>query len=486
MATPSRSRPRVVRLALLAAAVVATMVAGALSASAQEDSGEDAAAPVQAAALPSSYTWSSSSQLMGPKSDAAHPNIAGLKDPSVVYSGGKWHVFASIASSAGYNMVYLSFTDWSQAASATHYYLDRSAIGTGYRAAPEVFFNEPQNLWYLVYQDGNAAYSTNPDINNPAGWSAPKHFYSSMPQIIKDNIGNGYWVDMWVTCDTANCHLFSSDDNGHLYRSQTSVANFPNGMSEPVIAMQDSNKYALWEASNVYKVKETGQYLLLVEAFGTVGRYFRSWTSTSLSGPWTPQADTTSNPFAAASNVTFPGGVWTEDISHGEMIRSGVNQLMEVSSCDIRYLYQGVDPAAGGDYNALPWRLGLLTQTNESPGCGGTGEEPTTGGPTTTPPPTGACTAKVSVVGDWTSGWQGKVTVTAGTSALSGWSLKWNWPASQQITSAWNADWVQSGAAVTAGDVGWNGSVASGQSLEAFGFVATGPSTAPQVTCSAA
>ncbi|MET8053648.1 non-reducing end alpha-L-arabinofuranosidase family hydrolase [Streptosporangium sp. NPDC005286] len=102
---------------------------------------------------------------------------------------------------------------------------------TGYRAAPQVFYFAPQNLWCLVYQTGNASYSTTTDISNPASWSAPRHFYSGMPDIIRQNIGNGYWVDMWVTCDTVNCHLFSSDDNGHLYRSQTTVANFPNGFS---------------------------------------------------------------------------------------------------------------------------------------------------------------------------------------------------------------------------------------------------------------
>jgi endo-1,4-beta-xylanase len=482
MAIPIRSRLRAVRIALLAAAMAATMAAAALTANAQEDSAD----PVQAEALPTSFTWSSSGVLAGPKPDASHPSIAGLKDPSVVYSGGKWHVFASIASSAGYNMVYFSFTDWSQASSATHYYLDQSGIGAGYRAAPEVFYYEPQGLWYLVYQTGNASYSTNANIANPAGWTAPKHFYSGMPQIIQDNIGSGYWVDMWVTCDDVNCHLFSSDDNGHLYRSQTTVANFPNGMSQPVIAMQESNKYDLWEAANIYKVKETNQYLLLVEAFGSVGRYFRSWTSTSIAGPWTQLAASNANPFAAASNVSFPGGTWTEDISHGEMLRTGVNQKMEVSSCNMRYLYQGVDPSAGGDYNSLPWRLGLLTQTNQSPGCGG-GEETTSPPTTTSPPPTtGACTAAVSVVGSWTGGWQGKVTVTAGSAAINSWKVTWTWPGSQTVTSAWNATWSQTGSAVTATNVNWNGSVAAGQSREAFGFIANGSGATPQVTCSTA
>ncbi|MDQ0604342.1 endo-1,4-beta-xylanase [Streptomyces canus] len=318
------------------------------------------------AALPSRFSWSSSGALIGPKPDSTH-NIAAVKDPSVVYYNGKYHVFASTASSAGYNLVYLSFTDWSQAGSATHHYLDRTAIGTGYRAAPQVFYNTSQRLWYLVYQTGNASYSTNPDISNPNGWSAPRNFYASMPDIIRQNIGNGHWVDMWVICDSANCYLFSSDDNGHLYRSQTTVGQFPNGFTNTVIVAQDSNKYALWEASNVYKVQGSNQYLLLVEAIGSDGRrYFRSWTTSSLAGSWTPLAASESNPFAKASNVAFPSGSWTRDISHGEMIRAGYDQTLTIPSCRLQYLYQGMNPSAGGDYNSLPWRLGLLTQTSST------------------------------------------------------------------------------------------------------------------------
>jgi endo-1,4-beta-xylanase len=315
--------------------------------------------------LPSSFQWGSSGVLAGPKSDSR--NLAAIKDPSVVFHNGRYHVFASTAKSEGYSLVYFNFTDWSQANSATHHYLDQSAIGTGYRAAPQVFYFAPQGLWYLVYQTGNASYSTNPDISNPNGWSAPRHFYSAMPDIIRQNIGNGFWVDMWVTCDNANCFLFSSDDNGHLYRSQTTLANFPNGMTNTVIVLQDSNRFALWEAANVYRVEGTNQYLLLVEAIGSDGRrWFRSWTSNAINGTWTPLAATEGNPFARSNNVTFNGTAWTRDISHGEMIRASNDQTLTISPCNMRYVYQGLDPNAGGDYNSLPWRLGLLTQTSSA------------------------------------------------------------------------------------------------------------------------
>ncbi|MEV7867328.1 non-reducing end alpha-L-arabinofuranosidase family hydrolase [Streptomyces sp. NPDC088124] len=317
-------------------------------------------------ALPGSFSWSSSGALIAPKPDSTH-NIAGIKDPSVVYYNGKYHVFASTASASGYNLVYLSFSDWSQAGSATHHYLDRSAIGTGYRAAPQVFYYAPQGLWYLVYQTGNASFSTNPDISDPGGWSAPRNFYSAMPDIIRQNIGNGYWVDMWVICDSANCYLFSSDDNGHLYRSQTTVSQFPNGFTNTVIAAQDANRYALFEAANVYKVQGANQYLLVVEAIGSDGRrYFRSWTASSLAGSWTALAASESNPFARANNVGFPAGSWTRDVSHGEMIRAGYDQTLTIPACKLQYVYQGMNPSASGDYNTLPWRLGLLTQTNSA------------------------------------------------------------------------------------------------------------------------
>ncbi|THV26215.1 CotH kinase family protein [Glycomyces paridis] len=101
-------------------------------------------------------------------------------------------------------------------------------------------------------------------------------------------------------------------------------------------------------------------------------------------------------------------------------------------------------------------------------------------------PPTGAdCTAAVTITGDWGSGWQGNVRITAGTDPVDGWHLTWTWPAGQRISSHWNADVTTSAATVTATDVGWNAAIAAGQTIDAWGFIATGTATPPTVTCTA-
>lgn len=276
-----------------------------------------------------------------------------------MFYNNKWNIYASTTTNTGnYNSVFFSFTDWTSAGSAPQTYLNGGV-------APQVFYFAPKKLWVRLYEWPLFSYVT---ASDPAGpWSASKMLYANEPSIVTQNKGNGSWIDPWIICNDTNCFLFSSDDNGHFYRSQTTVQDFPTGFGDPVIVLSDPSAGRLFEASNVYSMTGTGKYLLLIEAFdsGSGGkRYFRSWTASALDGAWTALQAEFTTPFASSKNVTFTGSAWTQDISHGEMLRSGYDEKMEVDTCKLQYLYQGKDPSSSGGYNTLPWRLGLLTKTN--------------------------------------------------------------------------------------------------------------------------
>ena len=109
--------------------------------------------------------------------------------------------------------------------------------------------------------------------------------------------------------------------------------------------------------------------------------------------------------------------------------------------------------------------------------------------PTTSPttaPPSGGCTAAYSIAGSWPGGFQGEVKVTAGSSAINGWTVTWTYANGQTVTQAWNATVTSSGSAVTAKNVSYNGKLAAGGSTT-FGFLGSwnGSNSAPALTCSA-
>jgi endo-1,4-beta-xylanase len=341
-------------------------VEGATQAGGPAELAEGGAAVVPSAdpscPLPDSFRWASTGPIIAPVSDPTHDLVA-IKDPTVVFFAERWHVYASSVSSSGaYGMVYLSFTDFAQASSATFYYMDQTPGFNTYVAAPQLFYFSPQERWYLVFQSGPPMFSTNDDPGKPGNWTRPAPFFASEPAIITQNDG---WLDFWVICDEARCHLFFSDDHGRWYRSSTTIGDFPRGFGEPAVVMEDSDAGRLFEACNVYKVQGSDRYLALIEAFDSTSnwrRYFRSWTATSLEGPWLPLQDSGSTPFAGTTNVTFPSPAWAKDISHGESVRAGHDQTLQLDACNLQFLYQAYDASVEyGNYNAIPWRLGLLS-----------------------------------------------------------------------------------------------------------------------------
>jgi hypothetical protein len=73
---------------------------------------------------------------------------------------------------------------------------------------------------------------------------------------------------------------------------------------------------------------------------------------------------TRTRPFASLANVDFTGAPWTDSFGHGELIRSGHDERLEVELKGLRFLYQGSSYAdrEGRLPREVPWRLGILME----------------------------------------------------------------------------------------------------------------------------
>ncbi|MFJ1755169.1 glycoside hydrolase family 6 protein [Kitasatospora sp. NPDC088134] len=114
------------------------------------------------------------------------------------------------------------------------------------------------------------------------------------------------------------------------------------------------------------------------------------------------------------------------------------------------------------------------TPTTQPPTSQPPTSQPPTSQPPTSQPPGGNAACSVAYrANSWAGGFTADVTVkNTGGAALAGWTVGWTYPGDQKITSAWNAKVVQSGAAVTASDLGYNGALAPGAATN-FGLQAT-------------
>jgi len=250
---------------------------------------------------------------------------------------------------------YLNFTDWSEANSAPRHVL---AMHDQYYCAPQVFYFTPHGKWYLVYQLADKTrkppfgpyFSTNENLADPNSWTRPRPVVANAPE-------NPRWLDFWVICDDQKAHLFYTSLDGHMWRRETRKADFPFGWSEPHLAIRGD----IFEASHTYRLKGRRQYLTLVEAQADRRRYYKAYLADRLEGPWTGLADTLAKPFAAHGNVRQQTE-WTTNISHGELVRAGVDESMEVDPANLRFVFQGASDAEyrGQGYGGIPWRLGML------------------------------------------------------------------------------------------------------------------------------
>ncbi|NNJ27099.1 non-reducing end alpha-L-arabinofuranosidase family hydrolase [Alienimonas chondri] len=290
----------------------------------------------------------------------AHP-WAAVKDPSIVRHDGRWHLFCTLRKfkegDGRIRIGYLSFDDWAEADRAEWSVLD---LTMDYHGAPQIFYFAPHRKWYLIYQAADSSrglkygpcYSVCDRLDDPAGWTKPRPLYV-VPE------GEKAGLDFWVICDEAKAHLFFTTLNGRMLRAETALKDFPNrGWSRPVVAL----KADIFEASHTYRLKGTDKYFTIVEAQGGGRRYFKAYTADRLDGEWTGVADSPQRPMVAPRNVVNQADSWATSYSHGELIRTGIDQRLEVDPTATRILFQGANDAEYRDrpYGQIPWRLGLL------------------------------------------------------------------------------------------------------------------------------
>lgn len=271
--------------------------------------------------------WKAEFPVLAPGPAGSFDETA-VKDPSVVFVDGKWHVFYTARGRKEYSLGYVAAKRLQDLKDAP-----RVQIISAYAAAPEVFFFRPQGLWYLIYQttasNYQPVYSTTKTIGDPKSWSAPKPLVSKADK--------GKWIDFWVICDDTQAVLFYTRDQRDVVAMTTTLKDFPDGFGNAKTVFS-----GVHEAVHVYRDRQ--KYDLIFELRNDDGsRKYGLAQADKLLGPWNTSPD------------------WTVAASHGELLRTGIDQKLEADLHHARFLIQELPPGERGkDYPELPWHLSLI------------------------------------------------------------------------------------------------------------------------------
>jgi len=166
----------------------------------------------------------------------------------------------------------------------------------------------------------------------------------------------------------------------------------------------------------------------------------------------------------ALHSTRITGNAWYGD-SGGPQFYDG--QIVGVASTADGQAIQNYASVA----NSIAWIRSVI-------GTGGTPNPPP---PNPPPPRTDACTATYTLASQWQGGYQADVRVTAGRS-INGWTVTLTFSNAQTVQQAWNATVTATGSTLTARNVGFNGTLATGAST-GFGYIGNSVSGAPTVSC---
>ncbi|MEN8139217.1 MAG: non-reducing end alpha-L-arabinofuranosidase family hydrolase [Bacteroidota bacterium] len=316
---------------------------------------------------------------------------ASVKDPTIVFYNGKYHLFYTTKALRknkhlhehitinGSGLGYVAAPTIEELNTAKRHNMNE--INEYEIVAPQVFYFEPQKLWYIVAHtlvegrpDLMPIYMTNPNIEDVNGWAKPKPFNLK-------KMNDGFWIDFWVITDEEKAHLFYTDHEGSMFRFETALQDFPNGFNrkeETVLTIRGEDEKGIWrmhEASHIYYVKKEKKYLALLECvrphplnqdyWDSRVRFHVAVVADKLEGPW-ERVETENNDFMGdPDNLYYEDGTKCvyDNVSHPELIRGGYDSKLEIEDYNLQMLIQSFDAEKvpdNYDYNDLPYELAIM------------------------------------------------------------------------------------------------------------------------------
>ena len=313
---------------------------------------------------------------------------------------------------------------------------------------------------------------------------------------------NGATLDMLVADSCGDPNAWCRDDPYHLDLAHAAINTFvkngaPVGDLEPA---HWGNRHVTWQFI------EAPNYSGDIE-IGFIQGSEKWWAGVSINHL----------PNGIHGVENFTGGAWVSAAMNVDMGQSflvkptttgGTDYRIRVKDVDDQYLFGGreysfsLPTSCGGKCSAPRTVVPYTTKGGDdstptatpTPTTTPTPDPTVTPTPTPTPTPTATptptptptsgpatCTATFRAVSTWPGGYQGEVTVTAGASAISSWTVTLS---GASVSSLWNGTVTTSGSTTTVANAPYNGTVvASGTT--SFGFVGSGSPGTPQLTCAA-
>ena len=315
---------------------------------------------------------------------------------------------------------------------------------------------------------------------------------------------NGATLDMLVADSCGDPNAWCRDDPYHLDLAHAAINRFVKNGAEvgDLEPAHWGNRHVTWEFI------EAPHYSGDIE-IGFIQGSEKWWAGVSINHL----------PNGIHGVENFTGGAWAPATMNVDMGQSfllkptttgGTDYRIRVKDVDDEYLFGGREysfslPSSCGGKCSAPRTVVSYTTTGgtdptqeptddptDDPTHDPTDEpteEPTdepTDEPTEEPTdePTNdasGCTATFKAISTWPGGYQGEITVTAGSSAITSWQVT---ASGTSVSSLWNGEATSSGSTLTVRNAPYNGAVPSGGSTT-FGFIGNGAPGTPTLTCAA-